>query len=335
MTESTDGAAEEERNRLEAAFIAGAQLDGDAVARLEQQLAIDGDDLEIRARLLGFYRAPSSAAAGDPREARREHIAWIIDNRPASHLASLIAMLCVFDVELGREVVAAWVTRLRAIRYDDLVAGLASVHAAECAMHVDEDQALTWLAEARQRALDRDTRLRIDRLELEMLRRPLTDRGAAERLARMEAIADGKEVRSHALERMAALALEIEDLDKASRYAEELLATAALAEDWRAGNAHFRGHWVLGRVALRRGDVASAKLHLALSARTEGSPQLNSFGPNMLLAKELLERGEKSAVLHFFRSCARFWQLGADRLQSWSEDVRAGRQPDFGANLRY
>jgi hypothetical protein len=53
------------------------------------------------------------------------------------------------------------------------------------------------------------------------------------------------------------------------------------------------------------------------------------------LAKELLEHGEKSAVLHFFRSCARFWQLGTDRLQSWSDDVRAGCQPDFGASLHY
>ena len=42
-----------------------------------------------------------------------------------------------------------------------------------------------------------------------------------------------------------------------------------------------------------------------------GSPQLNSFGPIMSLAEELLEQGEPDTVLEFFAECRKFWKLFA------------------------
>ncbi len=54
----------------------------------------------------------------------------------------------------------------------------------------------------------------------------------------------------------------------------------------------------------------------------------------MDLAKELLEKGERDAVLAYFDLCE-FWELGKDRLADWKADVKAGRAPDFGANLNY
>jgi hypothetical protein len=53
----------------------------------------------------------------------------------------------------------------------------------------------------------------------------------------------------------------------------------------------------------------------------------------MLLAKELLEKGEPDAVLEYFDLCARFWKEG--RLEVWARKVRPGEIPDFGANLDY
>ena len=43
---------------------------------------------------------------------------------------------------------------------------------------------------------------------------------------------------------------------------------------------------------------------------TPGSPQLDSFGPNMTLAKELLEKGQPDVVLHYFALCKNFWEDG-------------------------
>ena len=96
----------------------------------------------------------------------------------------------------------------------------------------------------------------------------------------------------HLYEHMAVTAMACEDLAKAGEYAEKLLATARPEkDDWNYGNAVFEAHTILGRVALSRDDIRGAERHLLESGRTPGSPQLNSFGPNMILADRLLERG--------------------------------------------
>jgi hypothetical protein len=86
-------------------------------------------------------------------------------------------------------------------------------------------------------------------------------------------------------------------------------------------------------VALAAGDLAAAKRHLLAAGATPGSPVLNSFGPNMTLAKELLERGETQTVLGDFVLCAKFWRSDRGRLKAWTDAVKAGIAPNFRANL--
>jgi len=92
---------------------------------------------------------------------------------------------------------------------------------------------------------------------------------------------------------------------------------------------------VLGLIALGAGNVAEAKKRLLASADSKGSPQMNSFGPNMQLAKVLLEKGEKDVVLEYFKRCSKFWRMGQDRLATWAASVKNGAIPSFGANLNY
>ena len=118
--------------------------------------------------------------------------------------------------------------------------------------------------------------------------------------------------------------------------ANELLATAqAFSDSWNFGNAIHKGHLALGRVDLREGRVTQAHVHLLEAGRTPGSPQLDSFGPNMILAKELLERGETEIVLEYFQLCRKFWRMKFFVLRGWTADVRGGQIPDFGPNLLY
>jgi hypothetical protein len=126
-------------------------------------------------------------------------------------------------------------------------------------------------------------------------------------------------------------------LERAQRLAQELLDLAQhFPSDWDFGNAIHHGHRLLGEVALRRGDVATARTQLFASSQTPGSPQLNSFGPNMTLAKGLLEAGERDVVLQYFDLCAVFWKSDfRGSLPFWAATVREGRIPDFGANLLY
>jgi len=132
------------------------------------------------------------------------------------------------------------------------------------------------------------------------------------------------------------IAFDAGDMIKARAYAEQLISNAASTrERWNAGNLIHQGNLVLGRIAVREGRIADALKFLELSVEITGSPQLNSFGPNMSLARDLLEAGETSAVLAYFERCRTFWKMGGSQLNRWSADVRAGKIPDFGANLRY
>jgi hypothetical protein len=126
------------------------------------------------------------------------------------------------------------------------------------------------------------------------------------------------------------------DWNLAQIYAEELLATAPrYGTDWNYGNAIHDAHSALGLVALRSHDIAAAKAALLEAGKTPGSPQLDSFGPNTTLAKELLEHGEREVVLQYFDLIAVFWEMGGEELPEWRALVKAGRMPDFGAHLVY
>lgn len=130
-----------------------------------------------------------------------------------------------------------------------------------------------------------------------------------------------------------------EDFTAVKLLAEEYLL---LAEDfktnWNYGNAIHHANIFLGRTALKNGNIEAAKEFLLQAGNTPGSPQLNTFGPNMSLAKELLEIGEMAVVLEYFDLCAKFWQpqfqqmSGADQ---WKEQIENGQIPDFKANMAY
>jgi hypothetical protein len=83
------------------------------------------------------------------------------------------------------------------------------------------------------------------------------------------------------------------------------------------------------------GDRQHAKDYLLASGKTPGSPQLNSFGPNMTLAKELLEVGEREIVLKYLQLCAAFWTKDSGLLVEWRDLIDNGRVPNFGVHLLY
>lgn len=141
------------------------------------------------------------------------------------------------------------------------------------------------------------------------------------------------------LPKLAKAAFDAGEFEHARNYATQLLEKAAstdVPEFFRNDvNALHQGNLILGRVALRSGDLEQAKRHLVAAAKVSGSPQLDSFGPNMSLALELLEQGERDVVLEYFKRCGSFWKHGADCLQEWTSQVQQGVIPDFGPNLRY
>ena len=123
---------------------------------------------------------------------------------------------------------------------------------------------------------------------------------------------------------------------KAQSYATELLGKSSSKERrGNTGDAVHHGNLILGRLALKAGDIEKAKQHLIAAGKTPGSPPLYSFGPNMALAKDLLEKGETEIVIEYFGLCSKFWKSRRGRLEKWTKEIKNGRVPDFGANLVY
>ena len=102
---------------------------------------------------------------------------------------------------------------------------------------------------------------------------------------------------------------------------------------WNYGNAIHLAHTALGLLALRRGDVGGAVEELRLSGNTPGSSQLNSFGPSMRLARDLLRAGESAAVVGYLQQCRRFWTMGQTWLNIWEQKIHRGAMPTFFMQL--
>ena len=139
------------------------------------------------------------------------------------------------------------------------------------------------------------------------------------------------EERFYALRQLTDQAFSEGDFTEARALAQEYLQLADNnKKDWNYGNAIHHAHLILGRIALKENNIESAKAFLLKAGNTPGSPQLNSFGPNMFLAKELLELGETAVVLEYLELCGKFWQpsfqqmSGADK---WKTQIENGQIP--------
>ena len=124
------------------------------------------------------------------------------------------------------------------------------------------------------------------------------------------AAADSPELKFIALGQAARQSFAAGKVEDARTYAQEL---AALLPNFRQhseyGNAVHDANLTLGRIALREGRIEDAKRYLTESIRVP-SARLMDYGPSMSLARDLLERGERQAVLNFFAQCRKFWTMG-------------------------
>lgn len=154
---------------------------------------------------------------------------------------------------------------------------------------------------------------------------------ALEQLKRAYELADSDLERTPLLGGLATAAFQAERYEDARTHATSLLQSEP--GPFPDGSGPHKANIILGRVALIENDVALARYHLLEAGKVEGSAPLGSFGPNMSLAAELLERGEKDVVLEYFELCSKFWP--SEKLADWAAMVKGGRMPDFGGNLVY
>ncbi|MHA2904257.1 hypothetical protein ACW9FB_17465 [Ralstonia mannitolilytica] len=152
---------------------------------------------------------------------------------------------------------------------------------------------------------------------------------APEKLAKLAGAQSEDEAFVH-LPGAATAAFHLGQFPDAKLHAERALTLAPrYRNSWNYGNTVHLGHTVLGLLALNAGDVSRAVTELHASACIEGSPQLNSFGPTMQLAKALLREGQVGPVLAYLERCRSFWEMGGAWLDIWERKIRAGQVPNF------
>ena len=123
------------------------------------------------------------------------------------------------------------------------------------------------------------------------------------------------------------------DYDRARRCAAALVPALQGKTEFSERNSTQiqTGNLILGRLALHDGDTALAEKYLLAMGHIPGSPALDTFGPNMRLAKDLLATGRRDTVLAYFDECSQFWK--DTQLDQWRLEVQQGKMPKFGVSL--
>lgn len=99
--------------------------------------------------------------------------------------------------------------------------------------------------------------------------------------------------------------------------------------NWNYGNAIHDANRYLGLASLRRGNDDEAARYLMLSGKSTGSPQLNSFGPELDLADQLLKQGKTEAVAEYLRDIKHFWKMDDGQVDQWLAAMGKGEKPNL------
>jgi len=314
----------------------GANLSEADVQLLEQQIKKDPHDVIARTKLLGYY-SRRQFRDSSAREAKQNHILWLIQNAPGSEVLGIPAgsLDGYLDAEAYLEGKKIWIDHIEKDPENLQILE----NSAAFFTRSDRDLAEQFLKKGR--SLDPKNPkwpqslghlYQLDMMCLSSDERKESARCALEQFE-MAYNLSAEMFRGYMLQYLAKAAMEADELEKADGYAQKMLGQSGW--DWNHGNNIHHGNIILGRIALKTGNIEKAKEHLIAAGKTPGSPQLNSFGPNMMLAKELAEKGEKEVVLQYFELCSSFWKTHTDDLDAWTGIVKNGGIPDFGGNLSY
>lgn len=306
---------------------------------LEDGLKKNPDDLVAREKLIVYYFQTGIGTRNSELEGRREqHVFWLIENHPESELAG--SPEASIDLSGGTEgsegyqhAKQLWLDQTtkhssdarvlrNASRFFSMMDRKVGKELLDKAYVLNPDDAETislqtqWYNSEWIFAHSHDDKKAAAQKALSFQEKLLSKANPQERF--------------YALDEAAKDAFEAGESAKAEQYASELLQSAEKNKsDWNYANAIHIGNIVLGRIALQNGDVAGAGQRLLAAGNVAGSPQLDSFGPDMTLAKELFEKGDRDTVLAYLQSCEKFWKMGTDKLQRWIAIIKGGGTPDF------
>ncbi|HEY0665868.1 MAG TPA: hypothetical protein VGD24_07370 [Gallionella sp.] len=99
--------------------------------------------------------------------------------------------------------------------------------------------------------------------------------------------------------------------------------------NWNYGNAIHDVNRVLGLISLSAGEIDAAAEYLIKAGKSTGSPQLNTFGPELDLANQLLQRGKVDSVKTYLVEIKSFWEMNNGQVDTWLADIEKGGKPEL------
>lgn len=285
--------AHDRKTELRASAILSGSLSDEKTADLEEALLREPENMEIRAVLLGKY---DSARYFDnvAHQKRMKHIEWIVSSCPEHVLAG---DPCVGIIRWDHEddyqhIKSMWLTQVESKKNNPSVL----MNAANFFDSEDKE-----LAE----------KLLLDALALQP-----KNRDYRAKLASLYSYWDGHEEQAWRQAELLSKGFKVLDIDELVELPDRAFAAkkydrAVSSAKWilflircsdilkQHGGARNMAHTVIGKVALIKGDVSKAKYHLEQSIKDIACPTMQSFGPSLELADELLKVGEKAAVLGY------------------------------------
>ena len=306
----------------------GRDLSKARVSELEANLRKTPDKMEDRLTLIGYYSWKGQTAADSLR--LRTHVLWVIENHP-EHAATTEQSLRDLpgDPEGNAQILALWNKHLES-RGDDLAVLKNAEKFFFAVEPVEAERIIYRLAER-----ERNNREWPDEL-LKLYTMfgipdfPSDDPAAKslEAYKRVLELTRSSESRKALAGDMAQSAFKVGNFTGAAQLAKMDLLNSDSSLIQRANT-------LLGRVALRSDDLASAERYLLDSARVQTPRYGFVFSPPMVLAKELLERGKRDVVLQYLENCLAIWPGGERTLQIWIDDIKANRTPNFGGSSTF
>jgi tetratricopeptide (TPR) repeat protein len=290
---------------------------------LESNLRKDPGRVDDRLMLIGYYSW--NGHEGLEKFRLRTHVLWMLQNHP-EHPATAEPSLRDLpdDREGNNQVLELWEQNLKS-KPDDL-AVLKNAEkfffskdpaAADRLIHriAEKEPANSqWPAELAQL-------YRMFGIPGENIENP-TER-ALEEYNRVLALTQNPAARRALSGDMADAAFKIGDFPVAAEFAKIYLKSSDRPAVQRANT-------ILGRVALRANDITSAKRYLLDSVDSGAERDIGLSGPMLVLAKELIERGEREAVLEYLQDCLALWPRGEAILRIWIAEIQEGKTPNFG-----
>ncbi|MEM8963110.1 MAG: M56 family metallopeptidase [Acidobacteriota bacterium] len=252
---------------------------------------------------------------------------WITTHPWSALTADMASVLIVArDEALVTEAIALWHEQLSRHPHDAVLHGRAGAFIG----HFDLEEGMALLRQAAE--MDPSRATWPSRLANFYLRDGRFDEAFVAQRDAFELTRDDW-LRLRAESRLAELAVAAGELDTAAFHAHAVFADLDRFDRVFVNDLIHVSHQVLGRVALRGGDIDRALDHLAKSTEVDISPTLGSFGPRLALADELLALGEDAAVLDYFAASRSFWKTGRDDLDLWMAEIRRGKVPDLSRRV--